>query len=105
VKENFVKDLSQQSETTEGQHTLKEKRYIYFISRRFCCVLHIPPHENDTVEETGGSKKDVNSESPIYEEQWFNSKQNLQSYSGSRTGGKSTGRGKRKENILLTTTA
>jgi hypothetical protein len=80
-------------------------RHTYFISRRFCCVLHIPPHENDPVDETGGLTTDVNSESPIYEEQRFNSKQNLQSYAGSRTGGKSTGRGKRKENILLTTTA
>jgi hypothetical protein len=69
---------------------------MHFISRLFCCVLHIPSHENDTIDESGGLTTDANSESPIYE-QWFNSKQNLQSYSESRIGGKSTGRGKEKK--------
>jgi len=77
-------------------YTQGKTLYAYFISRRFCCVLHIPPHENDTVVETGGLTTDVNSESPMYEVMWFNSKQNLQSYSESQTGGKSMGRGKIK---------
>lgn len=75
------------------------KNAIYtFISRCFCYVLNIPPHENDTVDEPGGSTTDVNSESPIYEQR-INSKQNAQSHSGSWTGGKINGRKKVKHSI------
>jgi len=59
----------------------KGKTLHILYHQAFCCVLHIPPHENGTINETGGLTTDVNSESPIYEEQWFNSKQNLRSYS------------------------
>jgi hypothetical protein len=74
------------------------------ISRSFCCLLYIPPPENDTVDEAGGSATDVNSESAVHAEQQLHSTQNSQSCSGSRTRGKSTGRGEIKDNILLTTT-
>jgi hypothetical protein len=46
----------------------------------------------------------VSSELTAYEEEQSNNIEKSQSSSGSRTGGKPTGRGKTKENILLTAT-
>jgi hypothetical protein len=68
---------------------------------------NIPPPENDTVDEAGGSVTVVNSESAAREEEQFvqlSNTQDSRSCSGSRKGGKSRVKGQTKENIILTTT-
>lgn len=113
VRDNFVRDLRQQRNTTTGQPALKKKRYIYFDQLQFLLPIvgdgnetfsNIPPPESDTVDEAGGSATDVSSGLTVYEEEQSNNIENSQSSSGTRTGGKPAGRGKTKENILLTAT-
>jgi hypothetical protein len=66
---------------------------------------NIPPPESDTVD-GAGSVMDVSSVLIVYdyEKEKSNAIENSQSCSGSRTGGKPKGRGKTKDNILLTAT-
>jgi hypothetical protein len=115
VRENFVRDLKQQRNTTTGQLALKKKRYIFFDQLQFLLPIvgdeketfsNIPPPESDTVDGAGVSATDVSSVLTVYdyEEEKSNTIENSQSCSGSRTGGKPKGRGKTKDNILLTAT-
>ncbi|GFG30859.1 hypothetical protein Cfor_10273, partial [Coptotermes formosanus] len=113
VRDNFVRDLRQQRNTTTGLPALKKKRYIYFDQLQFLLPIvgdgkesfsNIPPPESDTVDEAGGSATDVSSELTVYEEEQSNNTEKSQSSAGSRTGGEPTGRGETKENILITAT-
>lgn len=115
VRDNFVRDLKQQRNTTTGQLALKKKRYIFFDQLQFLLPIvgdeketfsNIPPPESDTVDGAGVSATDVSSVLTVYdyEEEKSNTIENSQSCSGSRTGGKPKGRGKTKDNILLTAT-
>jgi hypothetical protein len=105
VRDNFVRDLRQQRNTTTGLPALKKKRYIYFDQLQFLLPIvgvgkesfsNIPPPESDKVDEAGGSATDVSSELTVYEEEQSRNIENSQSSSGSRTGGTPTGRGKTK---------
>ena len=115
VRDNFVRDLKQQRNTTTGQHALKKTRYIFFDQLQFLLPIvgdeketfsNIPHPESHTVDGAGGSATDVSSGLTVYdyEEEKSNNIENSQSCSGSRTGGNPRGRGKTKDNILLTAT-
>ena len=114
VRDNFVRDLKQQRNTTTGQPALKKKRYIFFDQLQFLLPIvgdekdtfsNIPPPESDTVDGAGGSVTDVSSALTVHDhEEKSNNIENSRSCSGSLTGGKSRGRGNTKDNILLTAT-
>jgi hypothetical protein len=118
---NFRKRIDEEVESGKGQLCQRLKTTTEYHNWTACTqektvfaaivgdeketFSNIPPPESDTVDGAGVSVTDVSSVLTVYDyEEKSDTIENSQSCSGSRTGRKPKGRGKTKDNILLTAT-